>query len=348
MSKLRILQIGAGSMGTRRLRDLSKRNDVELALFDGRADRRNRAGQQFGIATFDALDAALRAWNPQALSISTPPNQHEELVNLALERGLHHFCEANIWTPDFRRVEQISSQQKLVSAPSNSMAFLPSVKELRRIVREELGTLHAYQMLLSTYMPGWHPGEGAEYYARHRTTAPAREMVPFELLAMNHVFGQPARATGIVSQRGKLDVKSEDTWSVQMTLANGAHGQLIVLMASPETTRKGACAGDNGIVEFDLVTGEIARRLPARNIDDRRTVGGTLSPPGVLEEAYREEIDTFVDAIQGKTPWPFPYSITTMATATLAAAERSAVTGKWIDVDPSRQPAELPDGYAAS
>jgi len=73
MNPIRILQIGGGSMGTRRMRDMSKRNDVMVALLDGRADRRDRARERFGLQTFDTLDAAL-AWSPQALSISTPPN----------------------------------------------------------------------------------------------------------------------------------------------------------------------------------------------------------------------------------------------------------------------------------
>ena len=38
--KVRVLQIGAGSMGMRRLRDFTARGDVELALFDIRQDRR--------------------------------------------------------------------------------------------------------------------------------------------------------------------------------------------------------------------------------------------------------------------------------------------------------------------
>lgn len=342
---IRILQLGGGSMGTRRMRDLTARKDVVVALHDARQDRRARAKNRFGIETFDSLDAAL-AWNPDALSISTPPDTHAAYVDLAMERGLHHFCEANIWTPDCRRVERVSSEKKLVCAPSNSLCFLPIVPELKRIVREELGALHLYQMTLSTYMPGWHPDEGNEFYARHRSTAAAREMVPFDLLALNEIFGPAQRVAGAVSRRGELSNKSEDTWSLQMQLTSGAHAQFTVLMACPTTWRAGWCLGNNGLVEFDLATGRIARHLPAKGIeDDRRDCGGTMSPGGVLEAAYRREIDTFVDAIQGKCDWPYPYRTTTVATATLAAAERSAVTGQWRSVDPEQQPARLPDEY---
>ena len=51
--KVRVLQIGAGSMGMRRLRDFTARGDVELALFDIRQDRRKRVENHFGIKTFE-------------------------------------------------------------------------------------------------------------------------------------------------------------------------------------------------------------------------------------------------------------------------------------------------------
>src|SRR5213083_326875 len=105
---LRVLQIGAGSMGTRRLRDLSARPDVSLAVLEARTDRRDRAMQRFGVTAFADLEAAI-SWNPDALIISTPPDQHEKYVHLALERGLHHFCEANIWTPDLDEIERVSA-----------------------------------------------------------------------------------------------------------------------------------------------------------------------------------------------------------------------------------------------
>jgi len=69
---MKILQLGSGSMGSRRLRDLSRRPDVTLALYDERADRRQRAHERFGVTVFTRLEDAL-AWEPAALVISTPP-----------------------------------------------------------------------------------------------------------------------------------------------------------------------------------------------------------------------------------------------------------------------------------
>lgn len=331
---LRVLQIGAGSMGMRRLRDLAGREDVALALFDSRADRRQIAqGKHPRVETFAALDPAL-AWKPEALCISTPPHRHEEYVRLALELGLHHFSEANIWTTAPAEVEAISKQKRLVSAPSCSLHFLPIVKEIARVVRDELGSLHGYQMALNTYMPDWHPGEGAEYYARNRNTAAGREMVPFELLWLNEVFGPPASVCGSVTRGGVLPGVVEDTWSLQMELSQGGSGQLIVLMGCPGALRQGWCFGDSGQVFFDLFSGDVRRDFRGKTTDTRNL--GAMKD--VLEATYRAEITAFVDAVQGKSPWPGSYQQSAWATATLAAAEASSASGVRQVVDLSIQP----------
>jgi predicted dehydrogenase len=339
--KLKVLQIGAGSMGTRRMRDLAARGDVEVALFDMRKDRRERAENRFKIKTFDNLEEALK-WTPDALSISTPPDKHHEYVELALERGLHSFSEANIWTYDYERVEKISKEKGIVTVASSSLVILPVVEALKKIVREELGELHAYSMNLSTYLPTWHPGEGKEYYARNQETAAAREMVPFELGYLNEVFGIPAAVAGYVEKRGKLSDGKEDTWCLQMKLDNGGAGQITVTMGCPVLLRKGWACGTNGYIEFDISAGEIYRNFPERGVEDKLYYG-TVGE--VLEKTYYLEISNFIESIKGMERECFSYKQSAVATAVLAAAEKSAVTGCIEQVNINVQPAKLPNMY---
>lgn len=327
-------------MGTRRLRDLSARDDVEVRLFDRREDRRQRAAERFGVATCSTFDDGLD-WAPDALVISTPPDAHDPYIEAALEIGIHHFCEENIWTYDHRLVDRVSGERGLVSAPSCSFHFLPVVRELERVVRHELGDLHAYQMLLSTFMPRWHPDDGPDFYARQRPTAAAREMVPFELVWLNHVFGDPTHVLGSVKTSGGLGNASEDTWSLQMDVGGGV-GQLVVGHACPTDHRSGTAIGTNGRVGFDVFAGTITRELPELGISDSRYVGSQVAD---LEAAYAAEIAAFVDAVRGAV-WPHSYLASSVATGALAAAEASAASGDRVAVDPDVQPAIEPAGTA--
>jgi predicted dehydrogenase len=340
-AQIRILQIGSGSMGTRRMRDLTARGDVEIALVDARADRREAAGGRFGIPTFASLEEGL-AWKPDGLSISTPPDRHAPFIEAALAEGLHFFCEADIWTYDYTEIERVCAAKNIVAAPSCTLNFLPITREVKRIVQEELGALHAYGMCLSVDAPAWHPGEGPEYYARHRSTAPSREMVPFELIGLEYMFGAPVAVSGTVQRRGSLEMDSEDTCCLQMTLDNGATGNLAVFMASPGGVRQGWAIGDGGFVEFNLMTGDVTRKLPKSHLNDIRNFGSLTQ---VLEATYAAEIDAFIAPIRGEGEWPFSYYRGAVVTGTLAAAERSALTGRVEKVDPKQGPAIVPDAY---
>jgi predicted dehydrogenase len=169
-------------------------------------------------------------------------------------------------------------------------------------------------------------------------------MVPFELLWLNETFGPAVEACGTVSQRGQLGVASEDTWSLAMRLESGAHAQLVVLMACPTMCRCGRVWGNAGDVAFDLPAGTIVRTLPGLKLFDTRQFGTFAE---VLEPSYRDEIFAFLDAVEGRAVWPHPYAASSVATATLAAAERSAVSGRWEPVDTARQPELLPAGRSA-
>ena len=340
-NKLRVLQIGAGSMGKRRMRDAVRCPEVALAVYDERPDRRAAAAEAFGISAFTTLAEAM-AWQPQAMVISTPPDQHAPLVELAVERGLHHFCEASIWTPDWRRILRASEENRLVSARSSSLHFHPLIAGLKQMAAADLGTLHAYQFCLATFMPDWHPGEGNEFYARHRSTSAGREMVPFELLWLNEVFGFPLAVSGALRQCAALGDELEDSWCLQIDLEGGAVGQLSVFMGCPTVLRRGWCIGANGVIEFDLWRGIVKRRLQGQE-ESTRSFG---SLPDLVDAIYQRETNAFFDAVLGTAPWPMSYRAAGMATATLAAAELSALSACKEKVDPDRQPALVPTAYA--
>jgi predicted dehydrogenase len=339
---MKILQLGSGSMGTRRMRDLHQRKDLTLALYDEREDRRQRARDRFGLRMFSNLDDAL-AWEPEAFVISTPPGTKGRYIKLALERGLHHFIEADIWSYGAAEIERISGQKKIVSAPSASLQYLPVVKALRSTVRDDLGLLLSYQFFMATYMPGWHAGEGQEYYARHRNTAPAREMIPFELNWLNPIFGAAMDVTGRFEKYGTLPGDTEDTWSLSMRLSNGGIGQLAITMSCPIDYRRGSCFGSNGAITWDIYSGDLSVQS-GPDATPRPQNFGAIGK--VLEAMYAEEINAFIDAVQGRNAWPQSYAGSQQSSATLAAAEESSVTGRRVDVDPMREPEPAPPRHS--
>src|ERR1700719_5049506 len=87
-----ILTIGAGSMGRRRLRDLTYLNPGQIILFEPDAERCHEISTVFGVDGFTELEDALRR-TPTTFVISTPPSLHELYVRLAIEREVNVFAE---------------------------------------------------------------------------------------------------------------------------------------------------------------------------------------------------------------------------------------------------------------
>ncbi len=328
----KILQIGAGSMGTRRLRDLAGRPDLELRLLDLREDRRTAARSRFGIETF-ADTAAARNWHPEALIISTPPGTKGEWVAWAQAQRLPHFVEADIWS--YGAADRADADPATVAAPSLCFAFLPVIQALAARVREQLGTLLSYQFVLAGNMADWHPQEGNEYYGRHRNTAPAREMVPFELAWLAELFGAPRAVSGDY-RRGRLDPSSfEDTWNLQFQLPAGAVGQVTVTMGCAADVRRGTAVGTEGAIHWDVNRGDII----TQKAGSVASLVENFGPIGQqIETAYAAEIRTYLDAALSRGRWPHGYAGYQHAIATLAAAEASARSRAWIAIDPRAEP----------
>jgi predicted dehydrogenase len=93
MDKLKVLVIGCGSIGLRHLRNLTSRQDVELAAADvnGKAEDLVKAIRP-DIVFFKSL-AQAKSWCPSLTVVSTPNHLHLEGAEWAFEAGSHVLCE---------------------------------------------------------------------------------------------------------------------------------------------------------------------------------------------------------------------------------------------------------------
>jgi len=340
--KIKVLQIGSGSMGTRRMRDLSGREDVEIALLEVQENFAQKAMDRFGVKWFSDTESAL-AWGPDTLIISSPPQTHAQFVQVALQHGLNFFCEAELFPYDFREIERVSQEKQTIAAPSCTEKFGPVYKKLKEIVNDQLGTLHGYTYTGSLNIRSNRPpGTGKEYYAFNRSTNGTREIVPWVLIGLSSLFGMPQKVSGLIRSGGEFGAGMEDSWSVQMLLENGGIGQLFLGGASPENIDKIIAIGTNGLIECNPSQGNITRKLTKLGINDTIHCGPSSQ---IWEKVYADEIGAFIDALHGKAPYPHDYRKACTLAGALAAAEKSAITGHVEIVDPTFLPAEIPDGY---
>ena len=94
---MRILVVGLGSMGRRRIRLLKKINeDLDIIGIDSQEDRCRQAEEEFHIRTMNDLNEAIETMQPQCVVTSTSPLSHAEIIRVCLEKDCHVFTELNL------------------------------------------------------------------------------------------------------------------------------------------------------------------------------------------------------------------------------------------------------------
>lgn len=236
---IRIGMIGLGKMGLSHVAIVRAHPGVELvAACDTMTYLTDVLGKYTGLKCYADLDEMLAKEQLDAVVVSTPSKLHAGMVQKALERGLHVFCEKPfvLDVGDGERLVQLAAQKQLVTQVGYHYRFVGAFQEAARVVRSgALGDIHhvraeAYGPVVlrakgGTWRSAKNEGGGALYdYACH-----AIDLI-------NFIAGTPASVSGVV-RHGVFSRDVEDEVYCSLHYANGASGQLCVNW-SDESFRK--------------------------------------------------------------------------------------------------------------
>ena len=236
---LRVGMVGLGKMGLSHLAMVRAHPDVELvSACDSMTYLTDVLGKYTGLKSYDDLDKMLASEQLDAVVVSTPSKLHAAMVQKALDRGLHVFCEKPfvLDVADGERLVQTAAAKQLATQVGYHYRFVGAFQEAARIVRSgALGEVHhvrveSYGPVVlrakgGTWRSSKSEGGGALYdYACH-----AIDLV-------NFVAGVPASVSGVV-RHGVFSRDVDDEVYCSLHYANGASGQLCVNW-SDESFRK--------------------------------------------------------------------------------------------------------------
>jgi len=324
---MKLAVVGLGSMGKRRLRNLSAIGERDLAGFDPRADRRAEVGERHGIPTFDDF-GRLMVWGPDALVISTPPDLHMTYALRAVEAGVPFFTEAGV--PDERLPSLIGQLRAkgVVGVPSCTMRFYPGPKRLKSVIASgKIGRPLVWTHHSGQYLPDWHPWETPEtFYVSKRDTGGCREIVAFELVWLTDVLGPVCSVSGQNAKISDLALDIDDVYQLQVRHESGAMGQLTVDVLARAPVRHCRVIGSEGTVEWDFTSKAIRLYTAGAGtwVQEALSTGtveaGYVNP----EEPYIEEMRAFVRAARREAPPIYTYEEDLAVLRVLLAAEESS------------------------
>lgn len=326
---MRVLVVGLGSMGRRRLRNLQYIGGVELAAFEPSPTRRREVAREFAIPVHEKFEDGL-AWAPDALVISTPPDRHAEYALAAARAGISFFTEASVVTDGMDEVQAVMRTKRSVAAPSCTMRFHPAVRRIRgRIAEGAIGRPLAFVHHVGQYLPDWHPWEDyRNFYVAQRDTGAAREIVPFELNWLSYLFGTVVELNCFCDKVSDLEVDIDDIYSALLRFASGVHGSMVVEVISRPAIRRARIIGEEGTLEWDWAAGCVREWRREDGAWAEHPDPPPIQGPGgswVAENMYIEEMRGYLHAIEaGQEQWPLSLEDDHMLLRTLLEMESAS------------------------
>jgi predicted dehydrogenase len=267
-----------------------------------------------GLTCYDDYDRLLASEALDAVIIATPSRFHATMVEKALERGLHVFCEKPfvLDVADGERLVALAETKALVNQVGYHFRFVGAFQEAARIVKSgALGEVH--HVRVEAYGPVVLRPEGITWRsAKSEGGGALYDYACHALDLVNFVAGPPASVGGVVLKSiYSRDV--DDEVYCTLTYPNGATGQMAVNW-SDESYRKMsvklAVWGTNGRISADRQECQLYLRAPhpaAPELKPGWTVKYTTDLTREVwfylrGEEYSAQIDHFVKAALKEHP----------------------------------------------
>lgn len=330
-NKLRILIVGLGSMGKRRIRNLFVNGERQISGYDILPERRKEAKEKYGIAIVDD-EKKISANDFDVLIISTPPNKHGNYIRYALKNSKHFFVEHPISDDGYDDIAK-NRKSRIVKVPSCTLRFYEPIKMIKSIIdKGNIGKILAFQYHMGQYLPDWHPYEDyRDVYFSKKETSACREMLPFELIWLNWLMKSTVdKISGSISKISNLKMDADDTILANLKYKNGIIGNIIIDVISRKPFRTLRVLGSTGVLEWERFNSiiKVFDSKLGKQIDVVVPKGHAESGYVNEEEMYNDEIRSFLSAIKGKNTYPHTFADNRCLLKTLYALEKSSKSGR--------------------
>jgi predicted dehydrogenase len=303
---------------------------------DVRADRCAEAAEKFSVPVHSDLDEIAKEID--AVVISTPPDVHLAYYEACARLGLPFFSEANIFTPRPRWFDK----HNVASYPSATWLFHPLVRELKDKVQGiGLDKVNGIHHQYAGFLPDWHPWEPySEFYAGKKRTSAAREMVPFELEFLVHIFGRVRAVSGVVRRARRWSTDIDDTYLIHLEFERGYYATVSIELHQVAAHRSTRVSLENDCLVLDLGEGKL------QCYDKKDDVWKIQRPQSYrnywafyFEDVYREEMRVFVAALSNQASYPKSWEDDRHLSDILYATELSGTQRRVVSI------AEISDSY---
>lgn len=312
-NSMKLIVIGLGSMGKRRITLLSKYfTDISICGVDINTERRLQVGQLFGINTYGDLNKAIYYEKPYAALVCSSPASHGAIILECIRAGLHIFSEINLIQDKYKQIIKEAEQYKVKLFLSSTLLYRKEIEIINEYVSKQKSRVN-YRYHVGQYLPDWHPWEDYKnFFASDKRTNGCREIFAIDLPWILKTFGKVKDITVFKDNISTLEVEYPDNYIVVLEHDNGNKGVFIVDIVSRQAVRDFLVYSENLHMSWDgtpkgLYKYNIEKRTTERietyteRIETYNKVESDYRyVDKIVENAYLDELTEFINKIIGK------------------------------------------------
>lgn len=302
---MKVLVIGLGSMGKRRIRLLKEHfKEVLIVGVDTNEKRVRDVRETMGIACETSIEDAKSKGEIDCAFICTSPLSHADIIKLCLENNWNIFSEINLTDDGYLENIELAERKKRLLFLSSTPLYQGEMKAIHELVSKGEKPIR-YVYHVGQYLPDWHPWERyQDFFIGRKRTNGCREIFEIELPWMMHSFGAVKSVRASSSKITSLEIDYHDNYFVELQHENGNAGIFIVDVVAREPVRRLEIYSEDLYIEWNGTP----ESLKYKNFDSGEI---EILPSGkyvnldgysqhINEDSYLNELIEFFDVLSGK------------------------------------------------
>lgn len=328
---MRVLIVGAGSIGARHARNLAELGH-EIVLSEPDAGRREAVSAELGATAFSSVAEALAAVSPAAAFICTPSNSHIAPALELAQAGVHLFIEKPLATDLDGVSELIDSCEsaRLTTMVGCNMRFHPAIARVAQVVSEpEFGRPLWGDFEWGYYLPFARPADWRESYMANRSLG--GDLVFDDIHELDlacWLLGVPDSVQAAADRLGELTVDVEDCIDLTVRFEGGARAHLHADYLQHGYSRRLKIVGEKATVVWDFASG----RVGVARADREEWAWESAAYELRYNRMYFDEAEHFMGCVEAGRPSVNPLGDAVAVLNLARAALRSFETGSWESV----------------
>ena len=302
---MKILIVGLGSMGKRRIRLIRQiDNTVMLLGVDSKKERRAETEKLFGIETLEDLSDAFEK-ECECAFICTSPLSHADLIEDCLKHNMHVFTEINLVTKKYDSNMQLAKERKLVLFLSSTFLYRSEIRYIQSEVRNSKSVL-SYVYHVGQYLPDWHPWEKyTDYFIGDARTNGCREIMAIDFPWIYKTFGKIVSFHVKKEKKTNLKINYNDSFMMLLEHENGVQGMVMIDVVSRKAVRNLEIFGEDLYITWDGTEKGLKKLDISSKKENTVLLYDTVDKQDgyadfINEDEYRNEIISFFEEISGK------------------------------------------------